>query len=66
MNYDDSKMLQKNEINGITWLKIVQDLPKYNLKIKKKRFQTQDKILEIQVVDEEEEDSGYESAHKKD
>ena len=66
MNYDDMKMLQKNEINRKTWLKIVQDLPKYNLKIKKKRFQTQDKILEIHVVDEEEEDSGYESAHEMD
>ena len=61
-----SAPLQKNEINGITWLKIVQDLPKYNLKIKKKRFQTREKILKIQVVDEKEEDSGYESAHEKD
>ena len=66
MNYDNKKMVQKSEINRITWLNIVPDSPKYNLKIKKKRFQTQDKILEIQVVDEEEEDSGYESAHKKD
>ena len=66
MNYNDLKMLQKNEINRLTGLKIVQDSPKCNSKIKKKRSQTQDKILKIQVVDEEEEDSGYESAHEKD
>ena len=64
MNYDEIKMLRKNKINRKTWLKIVQDLPKYNLKIKKKRFRTLDKILKIQIIDEEEEDSGYESAHE--